>query len=70
MNQTDNLHLRLPEPDDYADIEDLNYNFQEIDSALVALLPAVTTSDNGKFLRVVEGAWTASSIASASGGSF
>lgn len=33
-------------------------------------LPAVTTSDNGKFLRVVSGAWAAVSIANANGGSF
>ena len=30
-------------------------------------VPAVTTSDNGKFLRVVNGAWTAVAIADASG---
>ena len=33
-------------------------------------LPAVTTSDNGKFLRVVNGAWSAETIPSANGGSF
>lgn len=33
-------------------------------------VPAVTTADNGKFLRVVNGAWTAVEIASANGGSF
>ena len=33
-------------------------------------LPAVTASDNGKFLRVVSGAWAAVSIANANGGSF
>ena len=33
-------------------------------------LPAVTTSDNGKFLRVVSGAWAAVAIANANGGSF
>ena len=32
-------------------------------------LPAVTASDNGKFLRVVSGAWAAAEIASANGGS-
>ena len=31
---------------------------------------AVTTSDNGKFLRVVNGAWAAVKIANANGGSF
>ena len=33
-------------------------------------VPTVTTSDNGKFLRVVNGAWAAESIANANGGSF
>ena len=33
-------------------------------------LPAVTTSDNGKVLRVVSGAWTASVLSNASGVSF
>ena len=33
-------------------------------------LPAVTASDNGKFLRVVSGAWVAESVANANGGSF
>lgn len=33
-------------------------------------VPSVTTSDNGKFLRVVNGAWAAVEIANANGGSF
>lgn len=33
-------------------------------------LPAVTASDNGKFLRVVNGAWSAEKIPSANGGGF
>ena len=33
-------------------------------------LPAVTTADNGKFLRVVNGTWAAVEIANANGGSF
>lgn len=33
-------------------------------------LPTVTTADNGKFLRVVSGAWAAAEIANANGGSF
>ena len=33
-------------------------------------LPNVTTADNGKFLRVVSGAWAAAKIANANGGSF
>ena len=34
------------------------------------VLPPVTTADNGKFLRVVNGAWSAETIPSANGGSF
>lgn len=34
------------------------------------VLPTVTTTDNGKFLRVVAGAWAASEIQSAGGVSF
>ena len=33
-------------------------------------LPSVTTRDNGKFLRVVNGAWGAVSVPDAEGGSF
>ena len=33
-------------------------------------VPAVTTADNGKFLRVVNGAWAAVEIVYANGGSF
>ena len=33
-------------------------------------VPSVTASDNGKFLRVANGAWAAVEIASANGGSF
>ena len=33
-------------------------------------VPTVTTADNGKFLRVVNGAWTAVEIANANGGRF
>lgn len=40
------------------------------DAVTVREVPAVTTVDNGKFLRVVNGAWAAVSIANANGGSF
>ena len=33
-------------------------------------VPAVTATDDGKFLRVVSGAWAAVTIANANGGSF
>lgn len=67
---TTNLNLIKPELTDAASISDINSNMDTIDSALAAVLPAVTSSDNGKFLRVVDGAWAAAAIANASGGSF
>lgn len=36
----------------------------------VPLLPDVTTADNGKFLRVVSGAWAAATVDNANGGAF
>lgn len=36
----------------------------------VPLLPDVTTADNGKFLRVVNGAWAAATVDNANGGAF
>ena len=38
--------------------------------ALSARVPSVTTADNGKFLRVVNGAWAATELLSAGGASF
>ena len=40
------------------------------DGTWADVLPQVATSDNGKFLRVVSGAWAAVSISDAHGGSF
>ena len=70
MEYTENLHLKKPEYGESSDIADLNDNFDDIDEALAALLPEVTSEDNGKFLVVVEGVWTATTVASASGGSY
>lgn len=39
-------------------------------AADVTLLPDVTTADNGKFLRVVSGAWAAAAVDNANGGAF
>lgn len=39
-------------------------------SGLSGLTPKVTTSDNGQFLRVVNGVWAAATIPSANGGTF
>lgn len=36
----------------------------------VPLLPDVTTADNGKFLRVANGAWAAAEVGNANGGAF
>ena len=38
--------------------------------ALIERVPSVTAADNGKFLRVVNGAWAAAEIANANGGNF
>lgn len=71
MQYTTNLNLKKPERlIDNVSIVDVNDNMDTIDAALAAALPAVTTDDNGKFLRVVEGVWAVSEITSASGGSF
>lgn len=42
----------------------------ETGAVTVREVPAVTASDNGKFLRVVSGTWAAVEIANANGGSF
>lgn len=45
-----------------------SYEFKQ--HILFENLPEVTTADNGKFMRVVNGAWAAVEIANANGGSF
>ena len=42
----------------------------ETGAVTVREVPAVTASDNGKFLRVVSGAWAIAAINNANGGSF
>lgn len=42
----------------------------ETGAVKVREVPSVTAADNGKFLRVVSGAWAAVEIANANGGSF
>ena len=39
-------------------------------AVMIREVPAVTTADNGKFMRVVNGTWTAVVITNASGGKF
>lgn len=43
---------------------------EAFDAAFARSLPTVTASDNGKFLRVVSGAWAAAEISNANGVSF
>lgn len=48
----------------------LNDSFEKIGSSTANILPAVTASDNGKVLMVVNGNWTKAAIPSATGVSF
>lgn len=50
-----------------ADVPEL---MQKTDTVAASELPAVTASDNGKFLRVVSGAWAAEAVPAAEGVSF
>lgn len=43
---------------------------EKTDAAYQKKLPSVTTSDNGKFLRVVNGEWAADTVPSANGVNF
>ena len=43
---------------------------EQINSAISKTIPNVTASDNGKFLRVVDGAWVAASVPNAEEASF
>jgi hypothetical protein len=47
-----------------------SYRYAREDHVHPKELPNVTTADNGKFLRVVNGAWSVVEIANANGGSF
>ena len=38
---------------------------EQINTAISTVLPVTSTADNGKFLRVVDGAWTAVAVLSA-----
>lgn len=49
---------------------DANGKPTQWEAAALPNLPEVTTADNGKFLRVVNGAWAASEISDANGVSF
>lgn len=43
---------------------------EKTDAVYQKKLPSVTTSDNGKFLRVVNGEWAADTVPSANGVNF
>lgn len=47
-----------------------NGRFAQLESKTANVLPAVTVLDNGKFLRVVDGAWATASVDDAEGVSF
>lgn len=54
----------------YALSENITLTASDVGALPEDALPAVTTADNGKFLRVVNGTWAAVEIANANGGSF
>ena len=60
--------IKIPCGGFYIDDETLDIN--EDGKLSVIVIPTVTSSDNGKVLQVVNGAWAAVSIPSASGVSF
>ena len=72
---TTNYHLKKPASSDPVDIADLNGNFDILDEHLKVAedktdLPDVTSADNGKVLRVVNGAWVAVFVEAAEGATF
>lgn len=60
--------LARPRPEDYVYTETETLNYRELEQRLTELerggvvLPAVTESDNGKILTVVDGAWAAGEL--------
>ena len=64
-----NIEAAMPGTDYLAEAPVTSVNGKTGD-VTVSEIPSVTTSDNGKFLRVVSGAWAAVEIANANGGSF
>lgn len=56
--------------DEIITAEKLNHMESGIEAAASAELPAVTASDNGKILRVVNGSWSAAQLSNASGVDF
>lgn len=75
-----NKNFKLPEYSDVIDVADFNENFELIDTELKTLsdsqseleastLPKVSSTNNGQFLRVVNGVWTAVTVPSAEGAS-
>lgn len=64
-----NIETAIPGMDYLAEAPVTSVNGKTGD-VTVSEIPSVTASDNGKFLRVVSGAWAAVSISDAHGGSF
>ena len=64
---TSNVQTQLNKKLEKAPVTSVN---SKTGAVTVHEVPAVTTSDNGKFLRVVNGAWAAVAIADASGVKF
>ena len=64
---TSNVQTQLDKKLEKAPVTSVN---SKTGAVTVREVPAVTTADNGKFLRVVSGAWAAAEIANANGGSF
>ena len=75
-NVTTQITLSAVEPSNDLPLADgtasagVSKKFSRADHVHPKELPNVTASDNGKFLRVVNGAWAAAEIANANGGSF
>lgn len=63
-----NLYIMFP----ITNVENINGLAEFVEKAVwnAGVLPSVSASDNGKFLRVVNGAWAAVSISNANGVSF
>ena len=64
---TSNVQTQLDKKLEKAPVTSVN---GQTGAVAIRELPSVTASDNGKFLRVVSGAWAATEIPNANGGSF
>ena len=64
----------MPDSPTYLDLDGLGYFLSKLETYVAEqtgeVLPTVTASDDGKFLRVVNGEWAASSVQNARGAGF